>query len=334
MKLLVTGGSGRVGAATVARLVAGGHAVTVVGRRTGLEAPGASYRACDVTDEGAIREAARGFEAIVHLAALPGPGSGTAAEVFRVNATGTFNVYTAAESAGIGRVVTASSINALGYNFGRRPFPIERLPIDESHPRFTTDAYSFSKQTTEEIAAYFHRRAGISGVCLRFPWVAPAHETGEERVKARWQACRAMFDRLAGMDESGRRAWVADLAVRWEELRTTNVLESPDGHQRTELMLRDPLFAGRSDFWTLLDERDAAQAVERSLLARLEGSHAVYVNDDHNWTGLESRALAARYHPDAVCADVSGTASLVSIEAVRRLIGFAPEFSVGRWRRD
>ncbi len=334
MKLLVTGGSGRVGAATVARLVARGHAVTVVGRRGGLEVPEAAYRACDITDEGAIREAARGFEAIVHLAAIPGPGSGTAPEVFRVNASGTFNVYAAAESAGIARVVTASSINALGYNYGRRPFPIDRLPIDESHPRFTTDAYSFSKEVTEGIAAYFHRRAGISSVCLRMPWVAPASQTSEQRVRERWRDCRAMFDRLAVMDESGRRAWVAELAARWEELRAAGVLESPDGHRRTELMLRDPLFAGRSDFWAMLDERDAAQAVERSLLAGFEGSHAVYVNDDHNWTGIESRTLAALYHPDAACADVPGTASLVSIEAVRSLIGFAPEFSVERWRRE
>jgi NAD(P)-dependent dehydrogenase (short-subunit alcohol dehydrogenase family) len=334
MNLLVTGGSGRVGAATVARLVATGHAVTVVGRRSGLEVPGASYRACDITAEDQIREAARGCEAIVHLAAIPAPTIGTAPEVFRVNASGTFNVYAAAESAGIARVVTASSINALGYNYGRRPFPIERLPVDESHPRFTTDAYSFSKEVTEQIAAYFHRRAGISSVCLRFPWVAPAYETGEERTRVRWRDCRSAFDRISGMGADGGRAWVADLAALWEELRVDGALEDPHGNRRTELMLRDPLFAGRSDFWTLLDERDAAQAVERSLLARFEGSHAVYVNDDHNWTGLESRALAARYHPGAVCADVPGTTSLVSIEAVRRLIGFAPEFSVERWHRE
>ena len=333
MNLLVTGGTGHVGAATVARLVAGGHEVAVVGRRGDPGVPGAVYRVCDIMDEGAMRETARGFEAIVHLAALPAPTRGTAAEVFRVNASGTFNVYAAAESAGIGRVVTASSINALGYNYGHKPCPIVRLPIDESHPRFTTDAYSFSKETTEEIAGYFHRRAGISSVCLRFPWVAPANETGEERVRARWQACRAMFDRLAALSESERRAWTAHLAACWEALRTAGALESPDRQRQNELMLRDPLFAGHSNFWTLLDERDAAQAVERSLLARLDGSHAVFVNDDHNWTGLESRALAALYHPGAACADLAGTASLVSIEAVRRLIGFAPEFPVERWLR-
>jgi NAD(P)-dependent dehydrogenase (short-subunit alcohol dehydrogenase family) len=334
MKLLVTGGSGRVGAATVARLVAGGNVVTVVGRRGGLEVPGASYRACDITAEESIREATQGCEAIVHLAAIPAPTSGTAPEVFRVNASGTFNVYAAAEAAGIARVVTASSINALGYNYGRRPFPIERLPVDESHPRFTTDAYSFSKEVTEEIAAYFHRRAGISSVCLRFPWVAPESQTSETAVRERWQACRAAYDRVMGMSGDGRRAWIANLAARWEELRADGALEDSEGRRRTELMLQDPLFAGRSDFWTLLDERDAAQAVERSLLARVEGSHALYANDDHNWTGLPSQEIAALYHPGALCADVPGTSSLVSIEAVRRLIGFDPEFSVERWRRE
>ena len=48
-------------------------------------------------------------------------------------------------------------------------FDIEYFPIDEAHPDFTTDAYSFSKRILEETAAYFWRREAISGVQLRFP---------------------------------------------------------------------------------------------------------------------------------------------------------------------
>ncbi len=331
MKLLVTGGAGRVGAAAVARLVGGGHAVTVVGRRSLREVPGAAYRACDITDEAAIRTAAAGNEAIVHLAALPGPAEGTAAEVFRVNAAGTFNVYAAAEAAGIGRVVCASSINAFGFNYGRKAFPIARLPIDESLDSFTTDAYSFSKQVTEAVAAYFHRRAGIGSVCLRMPWVAPAAETSEERVKSRQRECREAFERFAALPEAERRARADGLTARWDALRAAGAMETPHP-ELWKAMPQDPLLMWRSNFWTVLDERDAALAVEQGLAAPLEGSHAVYVNDDHNLAGIESRALASLYFPEAVVARLEGTESLVSIARARGLIGFAPRYSVARWR--
>lgn len=330
MKLLVTGGAGRVGAATVARLVGGGHAVTVAGRRRGLEVPGAVYRSCDITDEAAIRAEAAGHEAIVHLAALPGPSVGTAAEVFRINATGTFNVYAAAEAAGIGRVVCASSINAFGFNYGRKAFPIARLPVDESLDSFTSDAYSFSKQVTETVAAYFHRRAGIHSVCLRMPWVAPAAETSEERVRSRWRECREAFERLAALPEGERRARAAGLTARWDALRAAGAMELPHP-ELWKAMPHDPLLMWRSNFWTILDERDAALAVEQGLRARFEGSHVVYVNDDHNLAGIESRSLASLYFPEASCTGLAGTESLVSIARARELIGFAPRYSVERW---
>ncbi len=59
-------------------------------------------------------------------------------------------------------MVSASSINALGFNYGIKSFPIRYLPVDEDHPTFTTDPYSFSKQILEEIGAYYGRREGIS----------------------------------------------------------------------------------------------------------------------------------------------------------------------------
>lgn len=330
MKILVTGGAGRVGAAVVARLAAEGHAVTVVGRRGNLAVPAASYRACDITDAAAIRSAAAGQDAIVHLAAIPGPAEAAAEEVFRVNATGTFNVYAAAEAAGIGRIVCASSINAFGFNYGRKAFPILRLPIDETIASFTTDAYSFSKEVTEAVAAYFHRRAGIRSVCLRMPWVAPAAETSEERVRSRWRECRAQYEHLAALSEEERRGRVADLTARWDAVRAAGGLERPDPELRKGLSV-GALMAWRSNFWTILDERDAAQAVARGLAAPLAGSHAVYVNDDHNLAGVASRELAALFFPEAARDGLAGTESLVSIARARDLIGFEPEYSVARW---
>ena len=69
-------------------------------------------------------------------------------------------------------VVVASSINAIGYLFGTSSFENGYLPIDEDHPKTTTDAYSFRKQVTEDIGACFARRgASQTLVCaLALAW--------------------------------------------------------------------------------------------------------------------------------------------------------------------
>ncbi len=194
MRVLVTGGNGAVGKATVARLVKNGFSVKVIGRSAGIEIPGAVYEVCDINDYPHLREAVRGFEAIVHLAAIPAPAGGSSDQVFYANAQGTFNVYKAAEEEGIQRVVQASSINALGVFYGRKPSPIHYLPVDEDHPCVATDVYSFSKQVIEDIGEYYWRRSGISGVAYRLPWVAPAsHHAVNPGRQAR---VRAMVEKL------------------------------------------------------------------------------------------------------------------------------------------
>ena len=39
----------------------------------------------------------------------------------------------------------------LGYGFGVREWDIQYFPIDEDHPSYATDTYSFSKTVVEEI---------------------------------------------------------------------------------------------------------------------------------------------------------------------------------------
>ena len=197
MNVLVTGGTGTVGRRCVARLVRAGHSVRVIGLDEGLEIDGAEFRRCDITDYNALREQLKGIDGVVHLAAIPNPAGGTAPAIFHINCTGTFNVYQAAAEEGIKRVVSASSINALGFNFGVKAFQLSYFPIDEKHPQQTTDAYSLSKQMLEETAEYFSRRDGISGVCLRLPAVRDPDDAARARFFAngakpirRYSRCR------------------------------------------------------------------------------------------------------------------------------------------------
>ena len=201
MRVLVTGGTGAVGREATKRLVARGFEVTVIGRRPGMVIEGATYKQCDIVDFAGISKVVKDVDTIVHLAAIPNPGLGTGEEIFLANDTGTFNVYRAAANAGIRRIVSASSINALGYNFGIKRFRLQYFPMDEAHPSFTTDPYSFSKQIMEEIGYYFWRREGISSVFLRLPGVYEMSEEKADRIKASRTRVMAQYEELMDLPE-------------------------------------------------------------------------------------------------------------------------------------
>jgi nucleoside-diphosphate-sugar epimerase len=341
MKILVTGGTGNVGRAAVARLVQHGHAVRVIGRRPDISIPGAEYRSCDITDFESLREQIKGMEGIVHLAAIPAPGWMPGQEIFRVNCCGSFNVYRAAADEGIRRIVSASSINAFGFNYGTQAFPVLYFPVDEEHPTFTTDPYSFSKQVLEETAAYFWRREGISSVCLRLPGVYEADQERMGHLAEFARRFREAFERLMSLDEMERIEQVRQAIARFDASRPerSTVMSREERRAQWAAHREDPgmllLFGGfgRSNFWASIDAEDSAQAIEKGLLASYEGSHPLFVNDAANAAGIESEQLVSVFFPDTQRRKhlLQGTETLVSIERARALIGFEPEHPISRW---
>jgi nucleoside-diphosphate-sugar epimerase len=252
--------------------------------------------------------------------------------MFRVNCTGTFNVYRAAADEGIMRVVCASSINALGYYFGVVHFPLCYFPIDEAHPTFTSDPYSFSKQIMEETAAYFWRREGISGICMRLPAVYEIVEGQESVLKDFVARSLAAYQEITALPQAEQRARVRHLIARIERMRVERAYEQPIADFGIHLP-DAPLTFGRNNFWTSIDSRDSAQAIEKALLAEYEGSHPVYVNDGHNFMGLETESLARTFFPEveARARPLQGDETLVSIDKVRALIAFEPQYTVSEW---
>lgn len=343
MKILLTGGTGNVGRAAVARLVQNGHTLRVVGRRPieELDAKlleGAEYVQCNVNDYAALREQVRGMEGIVHLAAIAFPGGGPSQEVFRVNCSGTYNVYQAAAEEGIKRISCASSINALGFNYGLVPFEIQYFPIDEQHPTWTTDSYSFSKQVTEAIGDYFWRREGISSINLRLPGV---YEVREDRPN-RWAEFSGFFrqalEELLAQPEAERRARIARAVAKYDATRPDRAGFFPDVDMREHWRaLRDDrdlglLFGGfgRSNFWASIDARDSAQALEKGLTAEYVGSHPIFVNDSENGAGIDSETLVQLFFPNVAgrTHPLQGRETLVSIDKARALIGYEPEHHI------
>lgn len=341
MKILVTGGTGNVGRAAVDRLVKNRHEVRVIGRRADVDIPGADYRVCDVNDYTLLREQVRGMEGIVHLAAIPYPGGGPGEEIFRVNCSGTFNVYQAAAEEGIKKISCASSINALGFNYGLKAFPIQYFPIDEEHPIFTTDAYSFSKQVTEDIGDYFWRKEGISSINVRLPGVYEWDENRAENMRMFAGRFIQAWNDLMALPEQERRDKVSQVIARFDATRPDRARPMPreEMMKRWQAMRQDPDMIlimggfGRSNFWASIDARDSAQALEKGLLADYEGSYPMFVNDSYNAAGVESELLAQVFFPEAQGRKhpLQGTETLVSIERARQIIGYEPEFSWSRF---
>ena len=167
MKILVTGGLGKVGQWVVGELFKGGHEVTVLDRLPGpRDGGGAKYLVGEVQDLGQVIEAAAGTDAIVHLAAVHNPNVAPTGVVFETNVNGTFNVHHTAFRLGIPRVVSTSSNAAVGWAYSEGSFMPDYLPIDEEHPLRPIDPYGLSKQIGETIARSYSLK-GVETVVIR-----------------------------------------------------------------------------------------------------------------------------------------------------------------------
>ncbi|HWK68880.1 MAG TPA: NAD(P)-dependent oxidoreductase [Rhizobiaceae bacterium] len=159
-RVIVTGGSGKVGRACVEDLLKHGYDVV------NIDAVPPARENCpfvqaDLTDFGQALEVLsevddrlRDADALVHLAAIPAPGKNPNAVIFKVNTVSTYNVFEAARRVGIRNIVWASSETVLGLPFDRPP---PYAPVDEEYPGRPETAYSLSKLLGEEMAKQFCR---------------------------------------------------------------------------------------------------------------------------------------------------------------------------------
>jgi UDP-glucose 4-epimerase len=173
MRAVVTGGAGFIGSHLADALVDAGAEVLIIddlshGRRVNLD-HGPARRArlvrLDVRDGGGVQRVVRDFrpDVVFHLAAqvdvrcsMVEPAHDAA-----INVLGSVNVLTAAQAAGVRRVVNTSTGGAL---YG----PVGVIPTPESTPPNPISPYGLSKLCAERYAQWFRRERGLDVVSLRY----------------------------------------------------------------------------------------------------------------------------------------------------------------------
>jgi UDP-glucose 4-epimerase len=162
MKIVVTGGAGFIGRPVVRHLREAGHDVQVLDLNGGDQEQ--DQLTVNVLDYEQVLAAVEGVEVVFHLA---GPVLGTARRdpfaSSKLQFEGTLNVLEASKSAGVAKVVVASSF----YVYDGVPaddIVNEHSPLNPAN----MELFGALKLMAEQLTLAYHRKFGINYVILRF----------------------------------------------------------------------------------------------------------------------------------------------------------------------
>jgi nucleoside-diphosphate-sugar epimerase len=138
MKVLLTGGSGDLGQTLVPCLLKKGDTPAILDIRapSGLKREGVVFVPGSILDRSKLKEYFHGCDCIVHIAAWHGihesRGEKSAYDFFDLNVRGTFEVFEAAASLGIGKIIyiSTTSVHRLDTLYGRSKILAERIAED------------------------------------------------------------------------------------------------------------------------------------------------------------------------------------------------------------
>jgi UDP-glucose 4-epimerase len=177
MRILVTGSAGHLGEALVRTLPADGHEVV------GLDVLASPHTHVlgSIADQGVVKRAVDGVDAIVHAATLQKPhvASHRRQEFVDTNVTGTLNLLEAAVEAGVGRFVFTSTTST----FGRALTPPHVAPaawITEDVAPVPRNVYGATKTAAEDLCELVHRDHGLPVLILRTSRFFPEADDHEE----------------------------------------------------------------------------------------------------------------------------------------------------------
>ena len=160
MKIVVTGGAGRLGQLTIGELLDHGHDVRSIDKVPIPKSVGRSS-VIDLLQAKELAEAFEQADAVIHLARKKFPYTSNGfdpasrtwrtpdvlgdAAIFGYNVTISYNVMAAAFAAGIKKLAMGSSLTIYGFYYPTRWTAPEYLPVAEDYPLRPQDPYSVSK---------------------------------------------------------------------------------------------------------------------------------------------------------------------------------------------
>jgi UDP-glucose-4-epimerase GalE len=177
-KLLVTGGAGYIGSHMVMVLVDAGYDITVFDN---LSRGFREAVVCDDFVQGDLLNpddlkklfATRGFDTVVHFAALAYVGESVAQprKYYENNVIGTLNLLNGMLDAGVGKIVFSSTCATYGIP--------EQLPITEEALQRPINPYGRTKLIIEDMLADYAVAYGMNSVSLRYFNAAGCDPKGE-----------------------------------------------------------------------------------------------------------------------------------------------------------
>jgi nucleoside-diphosphate-sugar epimerase len=269
---------------------------------------GVAFCQGDILELERLTEACREQDAVVHLAAVPGPRRATPERLLHVNVIGTVHVLEAALRCGIRKVVFASSGAAAGFTFPSQPMTPRYFPVDEEHPSEPQDDYGLSKLLGEITCKRYADAHGMQTLCLR--------------INNNWYLDRE------GAELAVRAGWAKGLTV--EDLWTIRYRRTIEDAEKDWPVPGPP--SPRNNLWAVTDARDAAQAFRLAV----ENDHLLhevfFINGDDTCSTVDTPTLIARHYPGVpLHAPLEGHASLVSHAKATRLLGYQPRYT---WRQS
>jgi nucleoside-diphosphate-sugar epimerase len=259
MRVVVTGGSGRLGQYVIRELFTHGHAVSSLDRTKPRECLCPTYTV-DLTKPEPFFDHFKKADAVVHLARMRFPYTETGfnaakqqweftdfagdAELFNQNIALTNNVLAAAEACGVKGIVCGSSLAVYGFYYPTTRLLPDYLPVDEEHPRRPQDPYGLTKLVGEHLCDAMVAKGGGQIASLRFAGVY---------TEAHWPML---------MERS-----------------------------------KNALIRGTGALWSYIDARDAARACRLALEANFTGHQAFNICAPKTIMELPTRELIARYLP-------------------------------------
>ncbi len=238
MKILVTGGTGRIGANLVTRLLAKGHEIRCfvypgdASRAGKLDAfAGVETVEGDLRNLEDVRRAVKGVDAIYHLAAAFG-GPFDNRQYLDINAMGTLNLLESvrAECPNLHRFVYACS-EAVYWRLEDYGRYFEESIHEEMVARYHQMPYFLTKWIGEELAMTYFHQYGVPATSFRFSTVLEPSEFFNGAGLPARLALSTELERYESMssDDADTKAMLDDLRALWTGEDRLLLSRNPNG---------------------------------------------------------------------------------------------------------